>query len=139
MQTRLHSFDSVCLILHPLPQIPKPPHEHGHEFHRSVPSLALHWFRRRGESFLPPGFVFRRVTVVKGGVGSRDGVVEVGLQEGVLGLGVPFAEEGGGLVGDRLGGVAGGGLEAEGGEAGAGKVLLLGEGEVGGEGGELGG
>jgi len=127
------------LILHSLPQIPKPPYEHRNEFHHPVPSLALYRFRRRGERFLPSGFVFGRVAVVERGVGGADGVVEVGLEKSVLGLRVPFAEEGGGLVGDGFGGVAGGGLQAGGGEAGAGEVLLLGEGEVGREGGELGG
>ncbi len=139
VQTRLHGLHSMRLILHSLPQIPKTPHKHRNEFHRPVPSLALHWFRRCSKSLLPPSFVFGRVAVVEGGVRGRDGVVEVSLEQGVLGLGVPFAEESGGLVRDGFGGVAGGGLQAEGGEAGAGEILLLGEGEVGGKGGELGG
>lgn len=45
-----------------------------------------------GESALPFPLRFVLILTVEGGVGGRDGVVEVGLQERVLGLGVPFAE-----------------------------------------------
>lgn len=50
------------------------------------------------QSGFPCGWVVARTGAVEGGELGRDGVVEVGLEEGCWGLGVPFLESGFELV-----------------------------------------